>query len=323
MGEEYDQQGNGGGPSNVPPSKIPTRDDDGNNRRGPSNLPGPAKSDSTVNHNSPLGVDSDSNIESKKGSTVSRSLVSLDMDLVTYITESIDSALSNAINNLGSSRSTLTASSTITLGVVEDDALDTVLDEALEDIDSKIEEAQDQSLLLLAAILGVAVESLRGEYLDSFIDARSVAVSELRKDTKEVFTSRVLNDHGSPRRVRSGDALSSKPASSRRAVSIAGGTPADIASVSSSGGIGTGPISDGIMTDAGVLIEGYIWHYGFSKDPFKNHKLLDGMFYATDNDDVLIIKSGDDWIGTHYRIGDHRGCNCFAERVYRLADDQS
>lgn len=75
------------------------------------------------------------------------------------------------------------------------------------------------------------------------------------------------------------------------------------------GGIGTGELITGAITDGGAEIDGYEWTYGpaFRLHPFEEHEALDGEQFVNFDDDVL---TAGDWIGDYYFPGDHDGCSC-------------
>lgn len=75
------------------------------------------------------------------------------------------------------------------------------------------------------------------------------------------------------------------------------------------GGIATGQLVKGALTDAGAAVEAYEWVYGpaFRKTPFEEHLDLDGEIFTTFDSDVLVAG---DWIGDYYFPGDHEGCAC-------------
>lgn len=76
------------------------------------------------------------------------------------------------------------------------------------------------------------------------------------------------------------------------------------------GGIGTGETIRGALRDGGAGIEGYQWQYGpaFRKQPFVEHRALDGKVVANFDDSSL---SGGGWTGFGFWFpGDHAGCSC-------------
>jgi hypothetical protein len=76
------------------------------------------------------------------------------------------------------------------------------------------------------------------------------------------------------------------------------------------GGIGTGStISDLLTTSGDVAIAGYEWEHGPSLRPFDPHEALDGVQFATFDDDVL-ANPGDFPSNAYLLPGDHDGCTC-------------
>lgn len=80
------------------------------------------------------------------------------------------------------------------------------------------------------------------------------------------------------------------------------------------GGVATGDTVLSLWSRHGRVVGGWEWVYG---DPasrsraFENHERLDGVQFAHWSDAVLLVDPDDGWLGiTHYRPGDHGGCQC-------------
>lgn len=77
------------------------------------------------------------------------------------------------------------------------------------------------------------------------------------------------------------------------------------------GGIATGPMVLGILSEHGVSTEGFRWEYGgFPRTrPFRPHQRLDGVQFANFDDEVLRNPRGG-FPGPFFLPGDHKGCKC-------------
>jgi hypothetical protein len=112
------------------------------------------------------------------------------------------------------------------------------------------------------------------------------------------------------------DASSSVPTGVlREAVARAGGGSTGGDPVSGpAGGVATGETVLSLWARHGRVVGGWEWTYG---DPgsrsqsFPAHEALDGVQFAHWSDAVLLVDPDDSWLGvTHYRPGDHVGCQC-------------
>lgn len=82
------------------------------------------------------------------------------------------------------------------------------------------------------------------------------------------------------------------------------------------GGIASGDLVVGTLSDHGASIEGYVWVYGpaHRAHPFEPHAELDGVQFVNFDDSALSNTSG--WPETaFYFPGDHQGCVCDFEPV--------
>lgn len=82
------------------------------------------------------------------------------------------------------------------------------------------------------------------------------------------------------------------------------------------GGIATGELIMGALTDNGLMVEGYRWVYGpaLRARPFQPHADLDGVVFENFDDAVLANDTG--WPPlAYYFPGDHPGCICDFEPV--------
>jgi hypothetical protein len=345
LGEEYDTQPSGGGAGLVPPSRVPTRDDDGTDDPGPANQPGPARSDRPGDGE--LAIKPGTVLAAGKDRELARELVDIDLRIMESIRQRADAALTNAFRRVGAvvrtrAKNDSTALASLNnienhlaasvvgpawvqaLGIEEEEILLAELEPVVDDIDRDVEAAQEQALVAIAVFLGVALSRVRSIYGEQFSAARRRAKGVALTEMLSTAQSRLYNPGAAVTIVGEADELLLTSQSARRVVSTAGGEELSPEAGKGKDGIGTGPISNGILTDAGVLVEGYIWRYGFSRSQFQAHRQLNGTFYVTPQDEVLAIDSSDAWLGTpFYFPGDHKGCNCFAERVYRLEDDEA
>lgn len=111
----------------------------------------------------------------------------------------------------------------------------------------------------------------------------------------------------------------------RAALGIAGG--ADTASVTAGadgtlstdgfvGQIGTGDTISGLLSDAGGQTDQWQWdHAGSVQDPFEPHEDLDGVQFASFDDEVL-ANTGDWPDAAYYTPGDHASCSCDASPLW-------
>jgi hypothetical protein len=75
------------------------------------------------------------------------------------------------------------------------------------------------------------------------------------------------------------------------------------------GGLATGATMSGVLMDAGVSNTGYEWVHGPSDKPFRPHEDLDGVEFASFDDDQLA--NVDDFPSNNFLFpGDHVGCLC-------------
>lgn len=119
----------------------------------------------------------------------------------------------------------------------------------------------------------------------------------------------------------------------RESLSIAGGAtsvaPTGIESQAGaagrpSGGIATGDLVLSTFERAlDAVPSGWVWVYGdpgTRTQPFEPHNVLDGVEFAQWDDDVLANSEG--WPAvTHYRPGDHAGCQCDFAPVFTTRGD--
>ncbi|MCK9901275.1 hypothetical protein [Glutamicibacter sp. V16R2B1] len=76
------------------------------------------------------------------------------------------------------------------------------------------------------------------------------------------------------------------------------------------GGIGTGTTIKEFAESRGADVERYQWIHGFSERAFEPHLALDRRFFDSWDDDTLRAPEGADFMGSHMRPGDHKGCSC-------------
>jgi hypothetical protein len=78
-------------------------------------------------------------------------------------------------------------------------------------------------------------------------------------------------------------------------------------------GIGTGPLATDALDSGGAAVDGWTWDYTDSaRTTFPGHLQLDGIEFASWEDDQLLVQPEDDWVDTapYYSISDHPGCSC-------------
>lgn len=64
---------------------------------------------------------------------------------------------------------------------------------------------------------------------------------------------------------------------------------------------------------AGGAVISRVWQWdGSPRDPFPAHLDLDEVEFDGWKDPKLAVRAGDEWIGGHYRPGDHGGCSCLS-----------
>lgn len=80
------------------------------------------------------------------------------------------------------------------------------------------------------------------------------------------------------------------------------------------GGVALGELVRSVWRDHGQVVGGWTWVYGDPSSrgtPFDAHMDLDGVTFATWDDELLAVQPGDDWLGVDfYRPGDHAWCQC-------------
>lgn len=82
-------------------------------------------------------------------------------------------------------------------------------------------------------------------------------------------------------------------------------------------GLAAGTLVQDEITDAGGVELGRVWQWdGPPREPFQPHYDLDGVHFVDLDDPQLEVRPGDEWVGSHYRPGDHAHCAC---RVSLLA----
>lgn len=107
------------------------------------------------------------------------------------------------------------------------------------------------------------------------------------------------------------------PSVIRESLSVAGGTPVSKALTPGTdktppGGIATGQlVMEAFKASLDVLPVAWQWIYSYPDKPLESHEVLDGVEFASWDDDVLL--NPDSWPDvTWLRPGDHLGCGCAA-----------
>lgn len=106
----------------------------------------------------------------------------------------------------------------------------------------------------------------------------------------------------------------------RGALAQAGGLTPDSPGITAEGvalgpapiaGMANGHTAGQWRTERGAVDLGMEWSYfGLERDPFPGHRALSGRRFTSWTDEVLEVRPGDEWIGSHYHCGDHPGCLC-------------
>jgi len=103
----------------------------------------------------------------------------------------------------------------------------------------------------------------------------------------------------------------------RDALAVVGGVPGDDSGTGVRNGLTSGELLDGFLRDHGQEVVEYEWSYGISARPFRPHANLDGVVFASFDDDALDTSgTGGEWIGGSFAPGDHKGCHCDYVPVY-------
>lgn len=89
-------------------------------------------------------------------------------------------------------------------------------------------------------------------------------------------------------------------------------------------GLGLSEVSVESLADAGYRAMQYRWDYqGFlPRQTFEPHLRLNGVEFASPDDEVLRVGEGGSWLGRqYYSPGDHSGCRCIEVPIVEVSDD--
>lgn len=279
---------------------------------------------------------------------VGRRLMDLDRDLRTRLMVAADAAYSRAIDRAGNRlRSklgrqkgavstvpsahlarTLGRAKVAELGVTPEDLLEDGFDQLQEQFMAWGAAAQDEALAMASEVVaGFTVaerEALKLRQAADLEEAWSWLEQHLRG-----FAHDQLFDPSAP--AEAGelvDALAVPPGMLRQAIARAGGAVLETTGIGGDawaaittngmpvGGIGTGDLIMGTLSQHGAGTEGYRWVYGAAvrSRPFEPHVELDGVEFVNFDDPVLA--NGDSFPETaFYMPGDHGGCICDFEPI--------
>lgn len=196
----------------------------------------------------------------------------------------------------------------------DDDLLAGALDDLAPRFDARVAQAQRQVRAMLADEFDLDEAEL-DELARSQDRDRSAAWGFLAAALLSLARGRLYDPAPTAPAVGEADASSTVPTGIvREAVARAGGGGATTVEAGPAGGVATGETVMGLWARHGRVVGGWEWAYG---DPgsrsrsFESHERLDGVQFAHWSDAVLLIDPDDAWLGTtHYRPGDHSGCQC-------------
>lgn len=200
------------------------------------------------------------------------------------------------------------------MDLTDDDLLAGALDDLGPRFDARVAQAQRQVRAMLAAEFDLDEAELE-ELARSQDRDRAEAWTFLSGALLSLARGRLYDPAPAALAVGEADASSTVPPGVlREAVARAGGGGAAVAESGPAGGVATGETVMGLWARHGRVVGGWEWAYG---DPgsrsqtFESHERLDGVQFAHWSDAVLLVDPADGWIGTtHYRPGDHPGCQC-------------
>ncbi len=88
-------------------------------------------------------------------------------------------------------------------------------------------------------------------------------------------------------------------------------------------GFATGPLIVRTVAEAGAVLIGreWSWRAELVRDGYEPHQDLDGLRFASWDDPELRTGPGTDWVGTHFRPGDHKGCLCRTAPLFAIPAD--
>jgi hypothetical protein len=181
----------------------------------------------------------------------------------------------------------------------------------------------------LAALSGIA--DATGQDLDALEETTEVDRSEWAIAAERILTAGfaaqalgfLYNPDGSqPQRGEVSDIVAPR-ASIRQALSVAGG--ADPGLPGPSLGVGGGPMVASALGDGGAQVDGWRWIYNdLARTTFPGHLQLDGIEFASWDDDQLLVQPEDSWLDTDfYAPNDHEGCACTVEQILIPVEEAS
>lgn len=286
-----------------------------------------------------------------RGPALSRRLLDIDRDLRARLEEACDLALNAALVKAGNRLANLAGKGgqetralaasvgrdrlAATLGPAVVAALgatdEELLADAFEDIAARFDRmtatAQAAVVQEIAGELSLTVEQVEA-FVARQAEARGLATVVLTAGLLGLAKERLYAPDMPLPTSGEGAGVSVPVDLVRRAVTVAGGGPAGVASqvqtaeVEVRGGIGIGADVYDIMSRSGARQDEYEWIYGVTRagKRFEPHVNLTGVRFGNFDDAVLVNTAS--WPPvSHLTPGDHAGCSCDAFPVWMMADD--
>ncbi len=182
---------------------------------------------------------------------------------------------------------------------------DRVVQRAQQDVREMIEQAADDEEG------DVDMQAIAQQQAESRREAEMLLVAALTA----LATARMFNPHPEAPPMGEHDVeLLVPPGYLREALAVAGGAPApsalDGVVDGPTGGVFTGDLITSVWNSLGIGPRGYEWIVGAPSRPFEPHQDLEGVQFATFDDDVLAADAGEFPFVDFYHPGDHLGCQC-------------
>lgn len=276
------------------------------------------------------------------GQSLGRRLLGIDRELRARLEAASTAAMNRALERAGArirNRSVKTAAGQIAvkdvcnrdvaavlgqpmvaaLGFGEQDLVEDEFDEFGEQFRAWVGQAQKKSLVVVASNLDQSetdeLSTMQAADIESAwawlsVELMALAVSRLYDPTP---TAPPVGEFDTSLAVPTGAV--------REAMARAGGANGAMSATGPNGGVATGELVRLVLTRNGRQLAGWEWSWGGSPVGFEGHEQLDGVSFQTWTDEVLRVRSGDEWIGEPwYRPGDHPGCSCDFVPLYVEGD---
>lgn len=228
-------------------------------------------------------------------------LADIDRELLAWLVEETQKEIDSL---LGVVEKTLTAAT---------DPLDeSLLSRFRSRVDKKIAEAQERARRWVEGLTG------RPAQFEDEEQTRGVGLDLIIGGVLEAIRRRLFTPSARPDPIDVGDLPDTLPPIDvlRRGLSVAGGGEPQFDDQATIDMIGNGQRIHDELSDNGFRPELMVWRTGAPSHPFDPHQRLEGVEFESWDSPKLAVTLDGQWIsGSHYRPGDHRGCQCSVEQV--------